>query len=157
MAASRRSSRSFGEGTVVERKRKSGTFYAIRFVADGERQWRNLGPAPRWTRKRAEEALRNTLTDVDRGEWVNPKQVKPEPEPVPTFHEFASEWLADQKLKGGRGGRGLSEAGSEDLEWRLSFHLLPWFADKRLDEITGRRPLPAREGAPEQGDPRRRR
>jgi hypothetical protein len=136
---STRASRAFGEGTVVERKRKSGTFYAIRFVADGERQWQNLGSAKRgWTRKRAEDALRNTLTDIDRGEWVNPKKVKPEPEPepVPTFHMAASEWLADQKLAGGHRGRGLSDAGSADLEWRLACHLLPWFADKRLDEIT---------------------
>lgn len=138
MATSNRSSRAFGEGSVVERKRKTGTFYAIRFVdRAGTRQWQNLGSAKLgWTRKRAEEVLRDTLTDVARGVWVDPSKIEPEPEPVPTFHEFASEWLATQKRAGGRNGRGLSRAGSADLEWRLSFHLLPWFADKKLDEIT---------------------
>jgi integrase len=87
-------------------------------------------------RRCATTKLRNTLTDVDRGVWVNPKTVKPEPEPVPTFHEFSSEWYADHKLAGGRRGRGLSETSSADLWWRLSHHLLPWFADKKLDEIT---------------------
>jgi hypothetical protein len=34
------------------------------------------------------------------------------------------------------GGRGLSPKGIEDLEWRLSNHLLPHFAGSRLDAIT---------------------
>jgi integrase len=120
---------------VVERKRKTGVYYGIRFIAGGRRRYQKLGPAADgWTRKRAEAALQDVMTDVRRGVWVDPQKV--EPTRMPTFHEFASEWLADQKLQGGRRGRGLSEAGSADLEWRLSFHLLPWFADKMLDEIS---------------------
>ena len=78
------------------------------------------------------------LADVRRGIWQPPAAptAAPEPRQMPTFHEFASEWFAAQKLEGGRKGKGLSRAGVADLEWRLSVHLLPFFAAKRLDDIT---------------------
>lgn len=55
---------------------------------------------------------------------------------VPAFHQFASEWFEAQKLEGGRKGKGLTAASAADLEWRLTHHLLPAFAAKRLDQIT---------------------
>jgi integrase len=81
----------------------------------------------------------NVLADVRRGTW------QPPPDPAalalaaretPTFHEFASQWFAAQKLEGGRAGTGLTPAGAGDLEWRLCSHLLPAFAAKRVDAIT---------------------
>jgi integrase len=39
-------------------------------------------------------------------------------------------------VEGGRRGGGLSDAGRADLQWRLSSHLLPVFASRRLDQIT---------------------
>jgi integrase len=122
----------------VERKRKTGTFYAIRFVdRAGTRQWQNLGSAKLgWTRKKAEEVLRDTLTDVARRVWIDPSTVEPPPPPLPTFREFASEWFHDHKIAGGRKGDGLTTNGIADLEWRLEVHLLPWFGAQLLDEIT---------------------
>jgi len=123
-------------GTVVERKRKTGTYFGIRFVADGKRRYQALGPAADgWTRRRAEEALQDVMTDLRRGDWTDPAAAAPERE-IPTFHAFASHWLAEQELVGGRRGGGLTPAARADLDWRLSVHLLPWFADKRLDEIS---------------------
>jgi integrase len=117
-------------GQVVERRRKSGVYFGIRFVVDGKRHYQTLGPAADgWTRKRAEDALQNVLADIRRGKWEERRE-------VPRFHEFASEWLERQKIEGGRRETGLSKAAREDLEWRLSVHLLPWFADKRLDAIS---------------------
>jgi integrase len=55
---------------------------------------------------------------------------------VPTFHEFASEWFERQKVEGGSRGHGLSAAGTDDLQWRLSNHLLPAFASRRVNQIT---------------------
>lgn len=55
-----------------------------------------------------------------------------EPEPqreVPTFHVFASDWLADRRDE-------LRPATLAAYEWELTNHLLPLFARKRLDEIT---------------------
>jgi integrase len=78
------------------------------------------------------------LADVRRGIWQPPADpvAATEPREVPTFHEFASEWFEAQKLEGGRNGKGLTPSGAADLEWRLSVHLLPTFATKRLDAIT---------------------
>ena len=126
-------------GSVVEKQTKRGVSYGLRFRAFGTRQFVQVGYSDEgWTRKRAEEELQNVLADVRRGIWQPPAQPEraAEPRAVPTFHEFSSEWFAAQKLEGGRKGKGLSPAGAADLQWRLSVHLLPFFAAKRLDEIT---------------------
>ena len=53
----------------------------------------------------------------------------------PTFHEYASEWL--QRRKTGEIGDGpLSDSTYEDYYWRLSKHLLPFFAPITVAEIT---------------------
>src|SRR6266566_7557271 len=117
-------------GNVLERKRQSGTTYGLRFTAGGERQYVTLGTvAEGWTRKRAEDELRHTMADVERGIWQppRPQPAQDEREPV-TFHRFASDWLDRQKLEGGRSGNGLAGKSREDLEWRLVKHLLPAFA-----------------------------
>jgi integrase len=58
------------------------------------------------------------------------------PRTAPTFGEFASGWLERQKLEGGHQGTGLAQKSREDIEWRLSKHLLPVFARTPLDLIT---------------------
>jgi integrase len=46
----------------------------------------------------------------------------------PTFHRFASDWLAGRKGE-------ISESGVQYYAWALSYHLLPYFAQWRLSEI----------------------
>ena len=47
-----------------------------------------------WSRPRAERELANILADVDRGIWV-PTAATAVAGPVdPSFHEFASQWIA---------------------------------------------------------------
>lgn len=120
-------------GQVIERQTRSGvTSYALRFRAGGRRQFLHLGYAPTWTRKRAEEELLNVMADVRRGTWRPPER-EPEPVPVaepPTFHAFASEWLAARELDG------LKPRTIEHLRWTLTDHLLPYFADTRVDRIS---------------------
>jgi integrase len=65
-----------------------------------------------------------------------PLQPPPAPSDAPTFQEFASDWFERQMLEGGRDGKGLAPKSREDLEWRLTGHLLPAFAAWRLDQIT---------------------
>src|SRR3954463_8986785 len=116
-------------GQVVERETRSGVVsYALRFRALGERQYLTLGYSSEgWTRRRAEGELANVMADVRRGLWQAPEDAPAEPVGVATFHEFASEWFAAQKLEGGARGRGLTAKGVADLEWRLVNHLLPFF------------------------------
>lgn len=119
-------------GQVLERDRKGGTMFALRFRAYGHRQYRTLGcTADGWTRQRAEVELENVLADVRRGIWQPPA---PDPEPaappiVPTFHEFATDWFEARRPE-------LRPNTVAAYEYELTHHLLPFFAGHRLCEIT---------------------
>jgi integrase len=119
-------------GVVVDTRGRSPVF-ALRFRAYGRRQYVTLGSADEgWTRQKAEDALRHTLADVERGIWKPPDR---SPLPTPrqpkdaTLHEFASQWFE-------------ANAGAwrpntrVDYQWQLSNHLLPFFAQHRLAQIT---------------------
>jgi integrase len=113
-------------GQVVQDPRR-GT-YGIRFRAFGKRQYKGLG---RCTEAEAEAELRHVLADVERGIWQPPARA-PEPEApreMPTFHAFASEWWDAKK-------RELRPNTIADYQWRLSNHLLPYFARHLLSGIT---------------------
>jgi len=60
-------------GQVVERQWKSGRGYALRFLANGRRQYVTLGlERDGWDRTRADEELLNVMADVRRGIWIPP-------------------------------------------------------------------------------------
>jgi integrase len=117
-------------GTLVPPKNEESA-WAIRFSAYGKRRYEVLGTAEEgWNRSKAEAALRHVLADVERGIWKpRERQVPDAPPEVPTFHEFASEWFEDAEA-------GWSESTKVDYRWRLSKHLLPYFAKHRLSAIT---------------------
>src|SRR3954453_8790 len=114
------------KGQVVERKTSAGVVYALRFTAYGERQYVTLGPrADGWTRQKAEAELQNVLADVRRGTWRAPA---PGPAPTdPTFHEFASEWLAARKPA-------IAPSTYQAYRNELVHHLLPFFPPHRLSQ-----------------------
>jgi integrase len=120
-------------GEVVVRNRGRGRIFALRFRAYGKRHYLTLGhAADGWTYEKAEEELANVLADVRRGIWKPPTAKKvAAPEEEPTFHQFASEWI--ESRKGEFGTRTI-----EDYELALTHHLLPFFAEHRLSEITAR-------------------
>jgi integrase len=113
-------------GQIIEPANRRA--WAIRFYAYGKRRFVTLGHD--WTRESAEAELRHVLADVERGIWrpYEPEPVEA-PSETPTFHEFASEWYAGVNAE-------LRERTQVDYEWRLSSHLLPYFATYRLDAIT---------------------
>jgi integrase len=116
-------------GQVIEPKGKQRS-WAIRFTPYGKRRFVTLGrPEDGWDRQRAEAELRHVLADVERGIWRphEPEQVEA-PQEIPTFHEFASEWMATRRPE-------LRPRTVKDYEWALSYHLLPFFAAFRLDEV----------------------
>jgi integrase len=100
--------------------------WAIRFRAYGKREFVSL---PGMNRQEAEAELRHVLADVERGTW---RRYEPEPveapTEVPTFHEFASEWLDSRRGE-------LAPRTVADYKWALSYHLLPFFKGHRLSEI----------------------
>jgi Site-specific recombinase XerD len=116
---------------VVVRKRKGGRTFGLRFRAYGKRRYVNLGTAEQgWTARKAEDELANVLADVRRGIW-QPKRgaVDDKPAPERIFHEFASEWLDSRRHE-------FAARTVEDYELALTHHLLPFFKDHRLSEIT---------------------
>jgi integrase len=106
--------------------------YALRFRAYGKRQYVTLGTAEEgWGQRSAEVELSNVLADVRRGIWRPPqgKAEHAEPEPEQTFHEFSSAWFERHRPEWRDGTAG-------DYQWALSYHLLPWFKDHLLAQIT---------------------
>jgi hypothetical protein len=114
-------------GKVLEHVGVDGlTYRSLRFVAFGKRRYVSLGPV---SAEAAEQALRHTIADVERGSWEPPRQAASEHEPIPTFHAYAEDWwLRNEKQ--------LAPSTQLDYRWRLETHLLPFFARHRLDEIT---------------------
>ena len=113
-------------GQIVERDGKQGRTFALRFRAYGKREYVTTTAT---NRAEAEEQLAYILAQVKRGTW-RPPAAPETPKQEPTFHEFASEWLAARELEG------LAERTIADLKWSLELHLLPHFASYRLSEIT---------------------
>lgn len=117
-------------GQIIEPSGKQRS-WALRFHAYGKRRYVTLGTTEdSWNRQRAEAELRYVLADVERGSW-RPHEPEPVegPREVPTFHEFASEWLDSRQGE-------LRPRTISDYRWALSYHLLPALAKHRLDEIT---------------------
>lgn len=131
-------------GQVVERRWKSGRGYALRFLAGGRRHYLTLGlEQDGWTRARAEDELLNVMADVRRGIWIPPargsasstahrsdRSAEPAAEvaAVPTFHRFATDWLARRE-------REVAPRTVEYERWALTHHLLPHFAHTCLTAI----------------------
>jgi integrase len=114
-------------GQVLERQGKRGRVYALRFRAYGKREYLTLDVP---SKAEAEAELANVLADVRRGIWrpAAPPVVEA-PKEEPTFHVFASEYAAAREPE-------LKPRSAESLKWALSYHLLPFFKDHRLSQIT---------------------
>ncbi|HTZ87573.1 MAG TPA: tyrosine-type recombinase/integrase [Solirubrobacteraceae bacterium] len=118
-------------GQVLERAGKRGTTYATRVRAYGQRHYLSLGYSwEGYTRRHAETELQNILADIRRGIW-KPPQPQPALAPAkdPTFHEFSSEWFEARRHE-------VSPRSVEDYRWGLTRHLLPFFKDHHLTQIT---------------------
>jgi integrase len=116
-------------GKVIEHHGRDGrTYRSLRFTAYGKRRYMSLGAV---TAGEAGRELRHVLADVERGTWTAPAMIEApqEPEPIPTFHQYAEEWWI-------RNARRFAARTREDYRWRLESHLLPYFAEMRLDAIT---------------------
>jgi len=116
-------------GSVIEHQGRDGrTYRALRFTAYGKRRHVTLGPV---TATEAERELRHVLADVERGVWQARQAPDPPPEPetIPTFGEFATEWWERHKAQ-------YAPKTQEDYSWRLQVHLIDYFGKTPLDRIS---------------------
>jgi integrase len=146
-------------GQLFGRKTKRGIVYGFRFVTlDGQRVQETLGRSWEGCDRREAEARAETLrARVKLGQYRTREERAAEAAAreaeavvVPTFGQFAGEWLKRRRVLGGRRGNGLSGSGERDLSWRLA-HLNGWFGHLRLDEVTEEqveRYAAAKRGAP---------
>lgn len=74
--------------------------------------------------------MQNILADIRRGIW-KPPQPEPAVQPAedPTFHEFATQWFEARRHE-------VAPRSVEDYQWGLTRHLLPFFKDHHLSQIT---------------------
>ena len=129
-------------GTIDVVALRDGTqAFHLRFKADGVRRRVVLHDRPgcecgcggSWSQRQARQELGDVLARVRAGVWK--PHAKPAPKPaMPTFHEYASTWLR-LKADGVLGGKPIDKNTEADYRWRLCRHILPFFAQYRLDEI----------------------
>jgi integrase len=120
--------------------------FELRFMANGNREAVTLhergacecGCGGGWSERAVRRELGNIQACVRAGVWkreeIHARRVPSEPVEMPTFHEYASQWL-DRRADGVLGDRPLSKNSRADYLWRLKGHLLPFFGRWRLDEI----------------------
>jgi integrase len=128
LPASRRTRKSTGGVVAPTGQRRS---WSIRFRVEGKRYTQALGrPEEGWNRARAEAALDDVLAEIRLGVWEPPSAPAPVAATAPeNFHAFASRWLEEREPE-------LRDRTKVDYRWRLSTHLLPFFAEYDLAAIT---------------------
>jgi integrase len=118
-------------GGIRTKHTSRGTAYHARFRAYGQRRELLLGySSAGMTPAVARQELQEILVDVRRGTWRPAAIAAPEePKLTPGFHAFASQWY-ERRTHSGLSARTLAHS-----RWALTDHLLPAFAELRLDQI----------------------
>jgi integrase len=135
-------------GTFDTRTLGDGTrAFRLRFNSQGRREIVTLherrgcecGCGGGWQETAARTELGNILARVRAGVWERPTSVAARDTCEPggasiTFHEYASRWL-QAKIDGVTGEKPIDANTQADYRWRLSCHLLPFFAAYPLSKI----------------------
>jgi integrase len=132
-------------GNVVVKTLSDGTLvFRLRFRVHGQREIEVLherrdckcGCGGGWNERTAKVELENILAKVRAGVWKKRKlPERVEAPPMPTFHEYASKWLENKKI-GLLGDRPIGTNTQADYRSRLANHILPFFGEYRVSEIT---------------------
>lgn len=121
-------------GSVITHQRNDGlTTYMLRISAYGERHLVRLGHEEEgMTPALAERRRQQIVEQIKAGVWkpsVDPPVEQPSgAAQAPTFHEVATAFLRRKSLV-------VAVNTRADLRWRLTHHLLPYFAEMRVSAI----------------------
>ena len=117
-------------GQIIEKRTRGGVTYGLRVPYDGRRPYITLGAtADGMTRRQAEDEAATIMAAVRAGRWRPRPAAAPEVQLDPTFHVFASEWFAGKQEE-------IRPNTVRSYRNDLTHHLLPFFAEHRLSEIT---------------------
>lgn len=118
------------KGTIVPPK-NPGESWALRIPWEGKRPYVTLGPEEDgWDRAKAEEECDYIMAQVRRGVWKPPQAPKTKKTKADqTFLEFSNEWWALYEHE-------WTPRTKKDYKWALELHVLPWFGEMLLTEIT---------------------
>jgi integrase len=109
-----------------------GRSFGVRFKIGPQEHFVQIGGEwEGWTEEQALAHMQVLMRQVDRGEWKPPEPTAAPAEPEPTFQVFASIWLDRRQ-------RRLAPKSVKQYEWALG-HLLDFFADDRLSQISAAR------------------
>jgi integrase len=116
-------------GNILKPTEKQPCF-ALRFTGYGNREYLTLGrPEDGWTLLKAERELAAVMRDVELGTWKPPRRQPPQPQKTLRFIEFASDWFALKRAE-------IEPTTASNYRNELTNHLLPFFAEHRIPEIT---------------------
>jgi hypothetical protein len=116
-------------GNILKPTEKQPCF-ALRFTAYGNREYLTLGrPEDGWTLLMAERELAVVLREIELGTWKPPRRQQPPPQTVARFLQFASDWFALKHFE-------IEPTTASSYRNDLTNHLLPFFAEHKLSEIT---------------------
>jgi integrase len=117
-------------GQIRLHERRDGQVtYSLRVRAYGRREILTLGTdTDGWTYRKAERMLDRALAEIEVGVWRPPRS-QAIGDADQTFHVFASRWWGARRAE-------LRPTTQADYDWRLRKHLLPFFADFRVSDIT---------------------
>jgi hypothetical protein len=121
-------------GSIEIRSFKNGAdaSFWLHLTVDRERRSRRLGRASEgWTPVLAEAERRRVVDEIAAGIYREPTPELPLDERDPTFHIWASRWLAQRSAE-------IEKKTYEQYEYLLRRQLLPFFHRYRLAEITYR-------------------
>jgi integrase len=133
-------------GTTTTETAGDGTLcFRLRFRAHGKRQTVRLherrdcdcGCGGGWNERTAAVELDQLLARVKAGVWTAPHRQTvgaPADPGVPTFLAYSSRW-SQARTDGVLGSKPLTKNTESYYRWLIESHLLPFFADYRLDQI----------------------
>jgi len=134
-------------GTITTETAGDGTLcFRLRFSAYRKRETVRLherrdcecGCGGAWNERTAAVELENILARVKARVWTPPERRSAASTSadagVPTFREYSSRWL-QAKIDGVLGAKPIRANTEKQYRWQIESHLLPFFADYRLDQI----------------------
>jgi integrase len=126
-----------GDGTLCFRLRFSA-YRKRETVRLHERRDCDCGCGGGWNERTVAVELENILARVKARVWTPPTRRAPASTGtdagVPTFREYSSRWL-QARIDGVLGAKPISVNTQKQYRWQIESHLLPFFADYRIDQI----------------------